>query len=329
MPTAAVLGSAGYTGQETLDRVLHHPDLEVLALGSDSQAGQPAAALDPRLARNGSLPALVTNDEALSSGADVIFCCLSNERAAALDPPPTGIVVDLSGAHRIADTSLYEQWYGFVHPKPESQADWCYALPELRPPTGRLIANPGCYVTAAVLALAPLRGEIDPATVIVDAKSGVSGAGRTPSEATIAGAVLENLKPYSIGRHRHLLEMEMMLGFAPTFVPHLLPVRRGLLATCYVNGIAAERARALLEAAYEGSEVVTVLPEGVMPEISRVVHTDGAELAVFADPPSGRTIVIAAEDNLGKGAAGQAVQNANIALGRPETAGLRIEGVRV
>ena len=329
MTTAAVLGSAGYTGQETLDRILHHPELEVLALGSDSQAGRPASALDPRLARNGSLPALVTNDEALASGADVIFCCLSNERAAALDPPSEGIVVDLSGAHRIADTSLYEQWYGFVHPKPERQADWCYALPELRPPTGRLIANPGCYVTAAALALAPLVGVIDPATVVVDAKSGVSGAGRTPSEATIAGAVLENLKPYSIGRHRHVLEMEMLLGFAPTFVPHLLPVRRGLLATCYVNGVPAASARGLLEEAYAGSAVVTVLPEDVMPEIARVVHTDGVELGVFADPPSGRTIVIAAEDNLGKGAAGQAVQNANIALGLPETTGLRLEGVRV
>src|SRR3954452_3260521 len=200
MNTVAILGCAGYTGQETLDRVLNHPGLEAVALGSDSQAGQPAVALDPRLARNGSLPALVTNDEAAASGADVVFWCLSNERAAALDPPADG-VVDLSGAHRLADTSLYPQWYGFEHPRPEGQAEWCYALPELLPPSGRLIANPGCYVTAAVLALAPLRDVVDPATVVVDAKSGVSGAGRTPSEATTAGAVLENMKPYAIGRH--------------------------------------------------------------------------------------------------------------------------------
>jgi N-acetyl-gamma-glutamyl-phosphate reductase len=123
--------------------------------------------------------------------------------------------------------------------------------------------------------------------------------------------------------------MQMLLGFSPTFVPHLLPVRRGLVATCYVNGIAADEARALLEAAYASSEVVSVLPEGVTPEIARVVHTDAVELGVFSDPPSGRTIVIAAEDNLGKGAAGQAVQNANLALGLPETAGLRLYGVKV
>jgi len=330
MLSAAILGCAGYTGQETLDRVLHHPELSVIALGSDSQAGQAASALDPRLARNGSLPALVSNDEALASGADVVFCCLSNERAAELDPPAGGaVVVDLSGAHRIADTSLYATWYGFEHPRPGAQADWCYALPELVPPTGRLIANPGCYVTAAALALAPLEDAVDPATVVVDAKSGVSGAGRTPTEHTIAGAVLENLKPYSIGRHRHVLEMELLLGYAPTFVPHLLPVRRGLLATCYVNGASAAQARELLEAAYAGSQVVAVLPEGVVPELGRVMHTDAVEIGVFDDPPSGRTIVIAAEDNLGKGAAGQAVQNANLQLGLDETAGLRLHGVKV
>jgi N-acetyl-gamma-glutamyl-phosphate reductase len=329
MFTAAILGTAGYTGQETLDRVLHHPELDVVALGSDSQAGQPAAALDPRLARNGSLPALVSNEEALESGADLIFCCLSNERAAALDPPADGVVVDLSGAHRIADTSLYPQWYGFEHPKPEAQADWCYALPELVPPTDRLIANPGCYVTAAALALAPLNDAVDPATVVVDAKSGVSGAGRTPTEKTVAGAVLENLVPYSIGRHRHVLEMQLLLGYTPTFVPHRLPGRRGLLATCYVNGVSAAEARALLEAAYAGSHVVAVLPEGVVPELGRVMHTDAVELGVFEDPPSGRTIVIAAEDNLGKGAAGQAMQNANLQLGLDETAGLRLHGVKV
>jgi N-acetyl-gamma-glutamyl-phosphate reductase len=327
--TVAILGTAGYTGQETLDRVLHHPELELVALGSDSQAGQPATALDPRLYRNGALPALVTNAEAAASGADLTFWCLSNERAAALEPPASGVVVDLSGAHRILDTSLYPRWYGFEHPRPEGQAEWCYALTELQPPTGRLIANPGCYATAAILALAPLRDLVDPGSVVVDAKSGVSGAGRVPSETTLAGSVLENHKPYSIGRHRHVLELELMLGFAPAFVPHLLPIRRGLLATCYVDGVSADFARGLLEAAYAESPVVHVLPEGVVPEIERVVHSDAVEIGVFADPPSGRTIVVAAEDNLGKGAAGQAMQNANLALGLPETEGLRLYGVKV
>jgi N-acetyl-gamma-glutamyl-phosphate reductase len=126
-----------------------------------------------------------------------------------------------------------------------------------------------------------------------------------------------------------VLEIEMLLGFAPAFVPHLLPIRRGLLATCYVSGVPADQARGLLETAYATSPVVQVLPEGVVPEIERVVHTDAVELGVFADPPSGRTIVVAAEDNLGKGAAGQAMQNANLALGLPETEGLRLYGVKV
>src|SRR5262249_61196633 len=131
--------------------------------------------------RTGSPPASVPNADAAASGADVFFWCLSNERAAELDPPDDGVVVDLSGAHRIVDTSLYPTWYGFEHPKPERQAEWCYALTELQPPTGRLIANPGCYATAAILALAPLRDVVDPDSVVVDPKSGVSAARPTPS----------------------------------------------------------------------------------------------------------------------------------------------------
>ena len=327
--TVAILGTAGYTGQETLDRVLNHPELEAIALGSDSQAGQAAAALDPRLLRNGSLPTLVTNDEALASGADLVFCCLSNERAAALDPPAAGVVVDLSGAHRLADTSLYDEWYGFAHPKPDAQADWCYALPELQPPTTRLIANPGCYVTAAALALAPLKEVVDPATVVVDAKSGVSGAGRTLKPSSHAGFVLENVSPYKIGRHQHTPEIRQALGFPVCFVPHLLPVRRGLIATCYVTPLPGAELRELLEAAYAGAPLVDVLPEGIEPELSRVHGTDTAELAVYDDRATGRAVVICALDNLGKGAAGQAIQNANLAFGWSETAGLRHAGVYV
>ncbi len=314
-------------GQEALDRVLAHPELELVALGSDSLAGRSAAALDVRL--NGHLPPFVPNDEALAADADVVFAALSNAEAAALEPPASGVVVDFSGAHRLADTSLYRSWYGFEHPKPESQAEWCYALPEVQPPTARLIANPGCYVTAVVLALAPLKDVIDRATVVVDAKSGVSGAGRTPSETTIAGAVLENLSPYKVGEHQHVPEMAQLLGFAPTFVAHLLPIRRGLLATCYVDVDEGVDAHALLSEFYAEAPLVRVLPKGVAPEIGRVQHTDEVELGVFADRATGRTVVIAAEDNLGKGGAGQAVQNANIALGLEQTFGLRRAGVLV
>jgi N-acetyl-gamma-glutamyl-phosphate reductase len=303
--------------------VLGHPELELVALGSDSLAGETAAALDVRL--NGSLPRFIRNEEAAAAGADLLLLCLGHDRAAAFDPPAGAVVVDLSGAHRLRDTSLYAQWYGWEHPA--SNDAWGYALPELFPPAGRLIANPGCYATAALLALGPVRAAIEPGSVVVDAKSGVSGAGREPKVSSHAGFVLENLSPYKVGAHQHAPEIAQALGFPVCFVPHLLPVRRGLLATCYVTPLA--ELRPLLEEAYADSDVVRVLPAGVAPELARVQHTDGAELALFEDRATGRAIVICALDNLGKGAAGQAIQNANLALGLDETAGLRLAGVLV
>jgi N-acetyl-gamma-glutamyl-phosphate reductase len=317
MTTAAIIGCAGYAGQETLDRVLAHPALEPVALGSDSLAGKPAWALDPRL--NGDLPAFVPNADAAASGADVLFLCLDGGAAAAFEPPADTIVVDLSGAHRLADDAQAQQWYG------TAPGAWSYGLPELYPPQGDLIANPGCYATAALLALGPLAGAIE--SVVVDAKSGVSGAGRSLKASSHAGAVLENFAPYAVGAHRHAPEIAQQLGVPVCFVPHLLPVRRGLLATCYVQ--TAVDVRALLEDAYAGSAVVRVLLEGMAPELSRVQGTDAAELGVFTDTSTGTAIVICALDNLGKGAAGQAVQNANLALGLDETAGLRLNGVLV
>jgi N-acetyl-gamma-glutamyl-phosphate reductase len=326
MITTALVGCSGYAGQETLDRVLGHPELEVVALGSDSLAGAPPSALDLRL--NGSLPAFVSNPEALASGADLLFLCLGHDEAAAIEPPADAVVVDLSGGHRLRDAGLYDDWYGFAHPFAGALADWSYALPELYPPTSRLIANPGCYATAALLALAPLANAIEPEGIVVDAKSGVSGAGRGLKASSHAGFVLENLSPYRIGSHQHAPELEQALGFPVCFVPHLLPLRRGLLVTCYVRAV-DDGSRERLEAAYAGSDVVRVLPEGVAPELNRVQSTDTAEVALFEDRSTGTTIVVCALDNLGKGAAGQAVQNANLALGLEETAGLRLMGVLV
>jgi N-acetyl-gamma-glutamyl-phosphate reductase len=327
MRTAAILGASGYAGQETLDRVLRHPALELVALGSDAHAGMEAAQLDPRLARF-ELPRFVTNDAALAAGAEVVFCCLEHERAAALAPPEDTIVVDLSGAHRLASAEEYATWYGFEHPRADELVGWTYAVPELTPTAGPLIANPGCYATAVLLALAPLADAIEPTSVVVDAKSGVSGAGRGLRESSHAGAVLENLAPYRVGAHQHQPEIAQQLGFPICFVPHLLPVRRGLLATCYVEPLETDL-RDRLEAAYATSSVVTLLPEDVVPELSRVQGTDGADIGLFSDRATGRAIVVCALDNLGKGAAGQAVQNANIALGLDETAGLRLSGVLV
>jgi N-acetyl-gamma-glutamyl-phosphate reductase len=316
--TTAILGSAGYTGQETLDRVLAHPGLELVALGSETLAGRPAHALHPGL--NGNLPMFTPNLEAAASGAELIFLCLGNAEAAAFTPPEDAVVVDLTGVHRLLDPALADHWYGLT------PGAWSYGLPEVHPAEGRLIANPGCYATAALLALGPLR-EVVGGDVVVDAKSGMTGAGRTLRESSHAGAVLENFSPYAVGAHRHSAEIEQELGYPVTFVPHLLPVRRGLLATCYVRTDAD--VQALLEDAYAGSAVVRVLPEGVEPEIGRLQGTDAAEIGVFTDSATGMTIVICAIDNLGKGAAGQAVQNANLALGLPETAGLRLGSVLV
>jgi len=326
---ATVVGATGYSGQETLDRILAHPELELHAVGSDSLAGRSAAELDPRLNRNGGkrVPHFVTNEAALASGADVVFVCLDHERASLLEPHSRGIVIDLSGAHRLQDPAGYERWYGFEHPKPGELDRWEYALPELFPPQGRLISNPGCYATAALLALHPLRDAIEPGGVVIDAKSGMTGAGRTLKASSHAGFVLENVSPYKVGRHQHAPEIEQQLGFPVCFVPHLLPVRRGLIATCYVQP--KTELRPLLEEAYADSPLVDVLPEGIDPELSRVHGTDTAEIAVYDDLSTGRAVVICAIDNLGKGAAGQAIQNANLAFGWHETAGLRHAGVFV
>jgi N-acetyl-gamma-glutamyl-phosphate reductase len=326
VPTAAIIGCAGYAGQETLDRVLAHPELEPVALGSDSLAGQAVSALDLRL--DGDLPAFVSNEQALAAGADVVFLCLGHEEAAATPVPRDAIVIDLSGAHRLKQPTLYPEWYGFEHPQPASLDDWSYALPELFPPTGALIANPGCYATAALLALGPLAEALEPASAVVDAKSGVSGAGREPQAFSHAGFVLENLSAYRVGAHQHAPEIAQALGFPVCFVPHLLPIRRGLLVTCYAQAI-DDGLRDRLEVAYATAPAVRLLPEGASPELARVQGTDGAELALFEDRATGRAIVLCALDNLGKGAAGQAVQNANHALGLEETAGLRLQGVPV
>ena len=330
MAYVSIVGASGYTGQETLDRVLAHPELEVYAVGSDSLAGRDAGALDPRLNRNGGrrVPQLIRNEAALACGADVTFVCLAHEDAARLEPPARGVVVDLSGAHRFSDPGVYSAWYGFEHPRPGELDEWSYGLPELTPAPGRLIANPGCYATAALLALGPLKHVVEPAGVVVDAKSGMTGAGRSLRESSHAGFVLENVSAYKVGSHQHAPEIAQLLGFPVAFTPHLLPVRRGLIATCYVRSTGADL-RAELQSAYASSHVVSVLPEGVAPELARVQGTDTAEIAAYEDRLTGSWIVICAIDNLGKGAAGQAVQNVNRVFGFAETAGLRLPGVLV
>jgi N-acetyl-gamma-glutamyl-phosphate reductase len=330
MAYASIIGVSGYTGQETLDRVLSHPELDLYAVGSDTLAGREAVALDPRLNRNGGrrVPHFIKNEAALACEADITFVCLPHDEAAALEPSGKGVVVDLSGAHRLVDPTQYERWYGFIHPHPDEIGAWSYGLPEVSPPEGRLVANPGCYATAALLALHPIRDAVDPGSVVVDAKSGMTGAGRSLKASSHAGFVLENVSPYKVGEHQHVPEIAQLLGFPVSLTPHLLPIRRGLIATCYVRSTGADL-RGLLEEHYADSHVVVVLPEGVAPELSRVQNTDAAEIAVYEDRFTDRTIVVCAIDNLGKGAAGQAIQNANLLFGFDETDGLRLSGVLV
>ena len=319
MFSAAILGCAGYTGQETLDRLLAHPGARA-GRARLRLARRPARRPRSTRASTATCPPSSRTPRRPPPGPTCSSSASTTTAAAAFEPPAGAVVVDLSARTGSRDAETRRARGTATAP-----GAWSYGLPELYPPRGPLIANPGCYATAALLALGPLADGLESA--IVDAKSGVSGAGRTLRESSHAGAVLENLAPYAVGEHRHAPEIAQQLGFDVCFVPHLLPVRRGLLATCYVRF--AGDAREALEDAYGSSPVVRVLPEGVTPELARVQGTDAAEIAVFTDRATATTIVICALDNLGKGAAGQAVQNANLALGLDETAGLRLTGVLV
>ena len=307
MATAAIVGASGYAGQETLDRVLSHPGLELYALGSDSLAGEPANALDPRLGRNGwnRIPRFITNEAALKCGADVVFLCLSHEEAARVEPGPRGVVVDLSGAHRFLDPALYEAWYGFEHPAPQALSEWSYGLPEVSPPTGRLVANPGCYATAALLALAPLRGQIEPDAVFVDAKSGMTGAGRAlEAELTRRSGARERLAVP--GRRAPARARDRGASSASPSPSSRICSRSAAGSSRPATCARPAPTYALLSRSTTRTATSwTCLPEGVVPELARVQQTDGAEIGVFEDRLTGGTIVVCALDNLGKGAAGR------------------------
>ena len=327
MADVSIVGAAGYTGQETLDRVLGHPQLNLVAVGSDSLAGQSGSALDPRLA-HAAMPVFVTNEAALAHEADVTIICLSHEAAAAIDVPHDGVVVDLSGAHRLRDAASYETWYGFAHPRPDELGDWTYGLPELVAEAGRLIANPGCYATATLLALAPLRHAIEPGSVVVDGLSGMTGAGRTLKASSARGlGARERLALPRRGapartRDRAAARVRRHLRAAPPARPSrpdrdlLRPLHRAGPAGAARGGLCRQRRR-------HGSS-----GGGGSRARPRPAHRPGRDRRLQR-PLHGRTIVICAIDNLGKGAAGQAVQNVNRALRLEDTAGLRLAGVLV
>ncbi len=327
-----IYGATGYTGLELAGLIERHPDARIAFATSESAAGTSLRASHP-LAPDVLLTSAV---DAPLDAVDVVFLCLPHTQSApvAAAARAAGVkVIDLSADLRLDDPAVFERWYRAAHPNPELLPA-PYGLPELwreRLTGADLVANPGCYATAALLALAPLAeaGVLLPgAPLIVDAKSGVSGAGRTPKAHTVFGEVHGNFSPYSIGRaHRHIAEIEQMLApcgveeGALIFSPHLLPTDRGIVATTYVQVTDPAAARDALVARYDGEPLVAVLPEGELATLAHVVRTPYAALSTTATGGS-TLIVVSAIDNLLKGAASQAVQNFNLIAGLPETAGL-------
>lgn len=336
MVSVGIIGASGYTGAELLRLCAQHPDLEVVYATGDSQAGTLAASLYPSL--TAAYPDLVFEefDLARTAGLDVVFLGLPHEASMAMAPQlvgRVGCVVDLSAAYRLKDASLYPRWYGFEHDQPGLLAEAVYGLPELYREElkgARLIATPGCYVTAASLALAPLvRQEFVSSTgIVVDAASGVSGAGRALKHSSHFSTVDEDFTAYGLLDHRHTPEIEQNIGGQVLFTPHLAPMNRGILATCYARPtgeVSTESLLAALARFYDGEPFVVVRPAS--PSTKATLGTNAVHLTARYDARTGWVVVIAAIDNLCKGASGGAVQSANLALGLPETAGLASVGV--
>ena len=336
----AVLGASGYTGADLVRLALTHPHIEIAALSANSKAGQTMAEIWPHFAPYPNLPRLVTSESIDFAGIDAVFGCLPHAASASLlgtlaKNPSAPKIIDLSADFRLKDAATYADWYGNPHPAPTLLPGAIYGLTEFardRLAGATLVACPGCYPTAVLLALQPLitARAIGPDRITITALSGVSGAGRASREANLFAEVAEAVHPYGIGRHRHMPEIEQELGRAAgrpvtiSFTPHLVPMNRGELVTCIVETdrpIAA--LRAVLAERYAAEAFVHLLPEGAAPATRMVRGSNHAVLNVFADRVPGRAIVIAAIDNLVKGSSGQAIQNFNLMFGLPETMGLQ------
>jgi N-acetyl-gamma-glutamyl-phosphate reductase len=337
---AAVIGASGYAGGELLRLIAAHPDLEVGPLGAGGNAGRLLGEVHPQLLSLAERPLLDAAHPSFAA-ADVVFLALPHGESAAMVArlSDRAVVVDLGADFRLADAKAWTAFYGGSH-----AGTWPYGLPELPGARDRLrgahrIANPGCYPTAVTLALAPLlaAGVVEPADVVVVAASGTTGAGRAARPHLQGSEVMGDLSAYKVGgTHQHLPEIrESLAGCAGTdvslsFTPVLAPMPRGILATCTARlapGSTTATLRAVLQAAYGGEAFVALLPEGRWPHTAATLGSNSCHLQIVADPAAGRAVVVAAIDNLGKGAAGQAVQNANLALGLPETTGLSVDGM--
>jgi len=335
---AGILGSSGYTGSELLRLLAGHPDFEVAVATAHSHAGENVGSHTPSLAA--AYPGLVyeDNDPAHFDGLDLVFCGLPHGESQRIVPElrsRVGLVVDLAADFRLKEAALYPQWYGEEHGAPELLAEAVYGLPELFREGlagATLVAAAGCYPTAAGLALAPLvrAGLVEPAGIVVDAASGVSGAGRGLRESLHFGTVDEDFTAYGLLTHRHTPEMEQIIGGEVLFTPHLAPMVRGILATCYARPAAGTALTtgsvvAALQEAYDAEPFVVVTNDP--PSTKATAGANAAHVTARVDPRTGWVISFCALDNLVKGASGQAVQCANAALGFPETTGLPIAGV--
>ena len=338
MISVGIIGASGFTGAELLRICAAHPHFEVKYATGDSQAGTLARSLYPSLAAT--YPNLVFEEFEINKAlaCDVLFLGLPHEASLELVPQLVNkvkLVVDLSAAFRLTDTSKYPQWYGFTHTHPELVASAVYGLPELHREqlkTARLIATPGCYVTAASLALQPLvnAGAIDPVGVIVDAASGVSGAGRAAKHSNSFNTVDEDFTAYGLLDHRHTPEIEQVTGAQILFTPHLAPMNRGILATCYARPAAGTTPTtasllATLARAYAKEPLVVVGQNS--PSTKATLGTNVTHITARYDERTGYVMVLSALDNLAKGASGGAVQAANVALGLNELDGLSMVGM--
>src|SRR5574341_75172 len=340
----AIVGSSGYTGGELMRILLNHPRVTVTAITSEKSAGKPITSIFPHLAGLTSLVCEPLDPDAVAKKADLVFLALphvSAQEAAFRFRALGKKVVDLSADYRIADPAVYEKWYEHAHQYPELLKSAVYGLPELhreKIKKASLVANPGCYPTGAILGLAPLlgKGAVDPQSIIIDSKSGVSGAGRSPSLAHHYPEVNEAFMAYKVGTHRHTPEIEQelsRLAGAPivlSFTPHLVPMNRGILTTAYARQTSPEdtaRLHARYEEFYQREPFVRLLPAGQFPNVRNVRGSNFCDIGVYADPRTGRAVVVTAIDNLVKGASGQAVQNMNLMMGCDETAGLKFAGM--
>ncbi|SFL58278.1 N-acetyl-gamma-glutamyl-phosphate reductase [Bradyrhizobium sp. NFR13] len=337
-----ILGASGYTGAELVRLLLRHPKVELVLLTADRRAGQAMGDVFPQFAPY-ELPTLVSIDQVdwTTIGLDLVFCALPHATTQKvlqdlLAKAPETKVVDLSADFRLEDAAAYAKWYGHEHHALELQKEAVYGLVEIYRrdiKKARLIANPGCYTSCAILPLVPLlkARAIETDEIVIDAKSGMTGAGRSAKEEMLFSEVSEGFNAYGVGHHRHMAELDQEFSKAAgkevvvSFTPHLLPQNRGILSTIYVRGRRGKTAQDLHEVLvkqYEKEPFVHILPFGKTPHSRHVRGSNMTFIGVAADRIPGRAIIVSTLDNLTKGASGQAVQNMNLVLGFAETLGI-------